>query len=124
MPVSQTYRTYVLEQLAGLGTVTARPMFGGLGLYHEGVFFGLVDDDTLYLKVDDTTRSEYELAGMRPFRPMPKEGPSMRYYEVPGEVLEDAGALRAWAAKAVEVARRQATAKAKLPGPRRKGKSK
>ena len=124
MPVSQTYRTYVLEQLAGLGAVSARAMFGGLGLYHDGLFFGLVDDDTLYLKVDDTTRSDYERAGMQPFRPMPNEGPSMSYYEVPGDVLEDAGALRAWAAKAVEVARRKAAAKAGRPGPQRKRRSK
>ena len=117
MAVSPSYRTYVLEQLSGLGTVTAKAMFGGLGLYHDGLFFGLVDDDTLYLKVDDATRGDYEKAGMRPFRPSADEGPSMGYYEVPGDVLEDPVDLTRWAAKAVEVARRKAAAKRKRQRP-------
>ena len=116
MAVSASYRTYVLEQLSRLGAVRARPMFGGLGLYHEGCFFGLVDDDTLYLKVDDTTRGDYEAAGMGPFRPVADEGPSLGYFEVPGEVLDDAATLRDWAAKAVEVARRKAAGRAGRSG--------
>ena len=124
MPVSPTYRTYVLEQLAGLGPVAARAMFGGLGLYHDSVFFGLVDDDTLYLNVDDITRGDYERAGMGPFRPSQDTGPSLGYYAVPGEVLEDAAALRDWAAKAVEVARRKAAGEARRPSQKRKRKSK
>ena len=119
MPVSPSYRSYVLEQLAPLGGVTARAMFGGLGLYHDGQFFGLVDDDTLYLKVDDSTRSDYERSGMAPFRPSGGEGPSMGYYEVPAEVLEDRRILREWAAKAVEVARRKAATRVKRPKPRK-----
>ena len=113
MAVNPTYRTYVLEQLSELGAVSAKSMFGGVGLYHDGVFFGLVDDDTLYLKVDDATRGDYEAVGMGPFRPSADEGPSMGYYEVPGDVLEDRGELGRWAAKAVEAARRKAAAKAK-----------
>jgi DNA transformation protein len=78
-----------------------------------------VDDDTLYLKVDDSTRGDYERAGTGPFRPLPNEGPSMGYYEVPAEVLEDRDALREWAAKAVEVARRKAGTRVKRPKPRK-----
>ena len=115
MPVSPSYRAYVLEQLSGLGTVAARAMFGGLGLYHDGLFFGLVDDDTLYFKVDDTTRPAYEAAGSGPFRPTADDGPSMGYYEVPGEVLESREALARGAQRAIEVARRKAA------GKRRKG---
>jgi DNA transformation protein len=118
MPVSPTYRSYVLEQLSLLGRVTPRAMFGGLGLYHDGQFFGLVDDDTLYLKVDDTNRPDYEQAGMGPFRPFADQAPSLGYYEVPATVLEDRDALREWAARAVEVARRKA-AGGKRPKPRR-----
>ncbi len=118
MPVSPSYRTYVLEQLSALGPVAAKPMFSGLGLYHQGYFFGLVDDDTLYLKVDDATRGDYQRAGMEPFRPGADEGPSMGYYQVPAEVLEDRIALRGWAGKAVEVARRKAAAGRRRPKPR------
>jgi DNA transformation protein and related proteins len=118
MPVSPNYRSYVLDQLGGLGAVSARAMFGGLGLYHDGVFFGLVDDDTLFLKVDETTRPAYEAAGMPPFRP-PGQGPSMGYYEVPGEVLESRDVLREWARQAVDVARRKAAARGVRRKPRR-----
>jgi DNA transformation protein len=119
MSVSHSYRTYILEQLAPLGGVTARAMFGGLGLYREGRFFGLVDDDTLYFKVDDATRAGYERAGMGPFRPAADEGPSLGYYQVPAEVLEDREVLREWAATAVEVARRKAATRGKRPKPRK-----
>lgn len=115
MPVSPSFRTYVLEQLSPVGAVTARAMFGGLGLYHQGVFFGLVDDDTLYLKVDDANRGDYERAGMGPFRPAADEGPSMSYWEVPGEVLDDRTALAGWAGRAIEAARRRAARPRRRP---------
>lgn len=119
MPVSATYRAYVLEQLSVLGSVSARAMFGGLGLYCEGLFFGLVDDDVLYFKVDDASRGAYEAAGSGPFRPSADEGPTLGYYEVPGEVLDDRAALREWAGQALAVARRAAAARARRPGRRR-----
>ena len=115
MSVSPSYRTFVLEQLSALGAVSARAMFGGVGLYHDGSFFGLLDDDRLYFKVDDTTRGDYEAAGMEPFSPSDGAGPSLGYFEVPGEVLEERDILRDWAMKAVEVARRKAGAKRRKP---------
>jgi DNA transformation protein len=48
--VSAGYKAFVLDQLGGGGTITAKAMFGGVGLYCQGLFFGLIDDDTLYLK--------------------------------------------------------------------------
>jgi DNA transformation protein len=117
MPVSPSYKTFVLEQLRALGPVTAKPMFGGVGLYHEGVFFGLLADDTLYLKVDDGNRSDYEAAGMEPFRPYGDGSYSMHYYPLPADVLEDPGALREWAERAVAAARRKAAGKRKRPRP-------
>jgi DNA transformation protein len=119
MPVSPTYRAYVLEQLSTLGAVTARAMFGGLGLYHDGHFFGLVDDDTLYFKVDQSSRPAYERHGMGPFRPGGGEGPTMGYYEVPAEVLEDRTSLREWGLAAVAIARRKAATTPARPKPRR-----
>jgi len=88
-------------------------MFGGVGLYHRGVFFGLLADDTLYLKVDDSSRPDYLAAGMKPFTPYPTRVPrpragqirSMHYYAVPLAVLESAPELTAWARKAVAAAR-------------------
>ena len=104
MAVSPEYREWVLEQLRQAGPVTGRAMFGGYGLYLEGLFFALIDDDTLYFKVDDANRPDYEAAGMRPFAPMGEERP-MQYYEVPAEVLEDRERLSLWADRAVDAAR-------------------
>lgn len=64
MAVSAAYRDYVLEQLAGLGPIRARKMFGGVGIYLHGLFFALIADEVLYFKVDDSNRPDYEAAGM------------------------------------------------------------
>jgi DNA transformation protein len=111
MRVSPEYRDYVLEQLACLGRVTGRSMFGGVGIYLEGMFFALIAGDALYFKVDDATRGAYEAAGMAAFKPYPNRPMTMSYYEVPTEVLEDADQLRMWGRRAAEVARQSATLK-------------
>ena len=102
--VSDAFRTFVLDQLEELGDVTAKSMFGGVGLYCRGVFFGIVARDVVYLKVDDTNRADYERAGSHPFRPYPDRPGTMQYYAVPVDVLESAIDLVAWARKAVRVA--------------------
>jgi DNA transformation protein len=108
MSVSDEYMTYVIDQLDAVGTVQARRMFGGAGLYLNGLFFALIADDVLYLKVDDSNRPDYEAAGMEPFRPFPDKPNVMQYYEVPIEVLENRDTLREWAQKALDVARQKA----------------
>ena len=105
MAVSQEYRAWVLELLGRVGPVSGRAMFGALGLYLDGLMFGLVDDDTVYFKTDDTTRADFETAGSRPFRPFGDARP-MPYYELPADVLEDHDQLRSWTHRAVDVARR------------------
>ena len=112
MAVSPDYRAWVLEQLRRAGPVTGRAMFGGYGLYLDGVFFALIDDDCLYFKVDDVNKPDYEAAGMRPFAPMGDSQP-MSYYEVPPDVLEDPEQMRAWAGRAVDAARRKGEKKRK-----------
>ena len=81
-------------------------MFGGVGIYAGELFFALIADDTLYLKADDQTRSEFERRGLEPFRPYGESGEVMQYYRVSEDILEAAAARRAWAGPAVEVARR------------------
>ena len=105
MAVSDDFRDFVLEQLAPAGRVTPRAMFGGVGLYLDGLFFALIDDDTLYFKADDATRSRYEKAGSKPFCPYPDQPDKpMGYWQVPAEVLEDPEELAAWAREAMGVA--------------------
>ena len=107
MTVSPGFRTFVLEQLGRVAQgVRGRSMFGGVGIYSGNLFFALIDDDTLYFKVDDSTRPEFESRNMEPFRPYGPEGEMMQYYCVPADVLEDAEALGAWAQRAIAVAQR------------------
>ena len=75
---SDSFKQFVLDQLDGLN-VTGRSMFGGHGLYCDGRFFGIIASDVLYFKVDDTNRRAYEDAGMKPFKPYPGRGGTMRY---------------------------------------------
>lgn len=113
MSVSDEYLVFVKDQLAGLGEVTHRRMFGGAGLYCGPHFFAIVVDDVLYFKVDDTNRGDYEAAGMGPFTYTTKRGTEvMNYYEVPIDVLENKDAACQWAEKAVNVAQ---AAKQKKP---------
>jgi DNA transformation protein len=99
----------VLDQLQELGDLMPRSMFGGIGLYHRGIFFGIIAGDTLYLKVDDTNRRNYVNAGMRPFKPYAHRPSTMQYYAVPLEVLESPPELTAWARTSVVVAERTAS---------------
>lgn len=84
-------------------------MFGGVGIYSGDIFFALIADDTLYFKVDDANRADFEARGMGPFRPYGETGEVMQYYQVPEDLLEDADALRPWAEGAIAAARRKKT---------------
>jgi DNA transformation protein len=105
MAVHTQYLQWVLEQLAGAKRVSSKRLFGGVGLYRDDVIFGLISGETLYFKVDDATRCDYEKRGMRRFRPYPdKPLLSMTYYEVPPDVIEDPDACVAWALRAAAAA--------------------
>jgi len=119
--VSESYVAYVTEQLAGVGRLRSKRMFGGVGFYADELFFGLLAGDALYFKVDDTTRGDFTARGMGPFTPYPdKPDYAMGYYEVPADVIEEAEALVAWARKALRVAA-AAPRKAKSRRPRALG---
>ena len=104
LKVSGTFKAFVLDQLEELGDVTPKSMFGGVGLYHRGVFFGIIARDTLYLKVGDANRADYERARMKPFKPYPDREGTMKYHAVPLGVLESAPELAVWARKSIVVA--------------------
>jgi DNA transformation protein and related proteins len=105
MTVSDGYLTYVLDQLRPIVPgIRVKRMFGAVGLYATDLFFAIVDDDVLYLKVDDTTRPEYEARGMPPFRPFELHA-SMNYSQLPEEIFEEREMLRLWTGRALDVAR-------------------
>jgi DNA transformation protein len=105
--VSPSFRTFILEQLGrSVRDIRARSMFGGVGIYGDGFFFALIDEDTLYFKVDQSNKPDFGARGMGPFQPYGEGGETMGYYRVPDDLLEDAEVLGQWAEKAIAVARR------------------
>jgi DNA transformation protein and related proteins len=104
---SNAFKNNVVSHLNQVAPVTSRAMFGGYGLYLDGVMFGLIADETLYFKVDDSNRENYQAAGMGPFT-YSRQGKEavMSYYQVPPQVYEDPGTLYEWVEKASAVARR------------------
>jgi DNA transformation protein len=109
MAVSDSYLEYVTDQLGRVCDVRTRRMFGGVGIYGDGLFFALIADDVLYFKVDDSNRGDFEAHGMGPFKPYPDRDEVMQYYQVPGDILEDLDGLRGWVGKALAVAKAKKT---------------
>jgi DNA transformation protein and related proteins len=101
----ESFKAYVLDQLAALPDVRARAMFGAHGLYSDGKFFAILDEGRLFFKTDAETEEEYLARGMTPFS-YEKDGRvfTFRYHEVPPEILEQPPELAQWARRAVAVA--------------------
>jgi DNA transformation protein len=99
----------VLELLAPLGTASARAMFGGHGVYLDGVIIAIVVDDTLYFKTDEQNRVEFDRLGLEPFTYEAADGKqqSMSYVRAPDEALDSPHAMRPWARSAMAAALRK-----------------
>lgn len=101
MPVSASYRDYVLGQLAQLAQLSSRAMFGGYVVYSRGIPFAIIDDDRLFFHTTDETRAHYVDAGMQAWDPYGDGRTKSKKYAVPEAVIEDAAELRKWAELAV-----------------------
>ena len=104
-----SFKEFVLDQLAALPEVRARAMFGAHGLYQAGKFFAILDEGRLFFRTDAATAADYAARGMAPFT-YEQRGRTItfQYHEVPPEVLENAPELVAWAQRAVQAAASQA----------------
>lgn len=117
MPTSNAEKEfvrYVVEIMQCMGPVRSREMFGGYGIFLEGLMFALVIRSTLYFKVDSQTLGDFEARGLGPFlyTRQGKEIP-LSYFEAPEETLEDEEEMSGWAGRAYEVALRAASKKKK-----------
>mgnify|MGYP000324205942 CR=1 FL=1 len=94
---------YIIQEALGhISGITARAMFGGYGLYKDGIICGLIDDDKLYFKVDESNRKDYEEKGSGPFIYVHKgKEMKMGYWLVPEDVLENRELAEMWLEKAV-----------------------
>ena len=98
------------------GPITARKMFGGYGIYHDAIMFGLVADDTLYLKVDASIKNFFLSRGLGAFQYEKNGKPvSMSYYSAPEEIFDDPDTAREWAKRSFEVAFRAKSGALKKP---------
>ena len=108
MPASTSEKefvSYVVELMQSVGPVHARSMFGGHGIYLDGLMFGLVADSVLYLKTDKVTENAFKDRGLEAFT-YSKKGKEfkMSYYQAPAEALEDSEEMHSWANRAYGVA--------------------
>ena len=113
----------VSELLASLGHIRPKRMFGGFGLYCDGVFFAIIADDVLYLKGDEQTNKAYDAIGMAPFVVPSGRSQTLSYFEVPGEWLEEGDQLIEFAHMALGAANRAQAIKDEKPVKSRKPKA-
>lgn len=104
-----------------LGTVTVRRMFGGAGIYRDGVILAIEVEGEIYLKADAHTVPDFRAAGSEPFVYDGKGKPvTMSYWRMPGEAYDDPDAFRPWGEKAWAAAQRAQAIKA-IAASRRRG---
>ncbi len=119
MSETATALAFAVDLLSDMGPVEARRMFGGAGLYAGGVMFGLIDDDVIYLKIDEALRADLAAAGARPWIYTEGKGPKAgipqetSYWSLPESALDDPEEACAWGLRSLAVA--QAIKAAKPP---------
>lgn len=106
MPVTPGYKQFLEDLLSEFGPVSIRNMFGGAGVYADGVMFAILVDDTLYLKADEVSARSFAAEGTSPFtyRPKGRAPVAMAYWEVPERLLDDPDELAVWARRAHAIA--------------------
>ncbi len=121
MPPTSSHLDYLKDLFSPFGAITIRKMFGGAGVYCDGMIFAICDstDTAVWFKVDDVTRAEFKAAGLSPFTFEFENGKTgtMSYYTVPEEIYDDHDALSHWTELALAAARR-------AKKPRKKAKKK
>ena len=112
---------HCMELLGSVGSVRARRMFGGHGLYVDDLFVALIASETLYLKADALTRPAFEAAGCAPFcYDSAGQSVSLGYFSAPEEAMESPPAMQPWARHALAAALRAKAAKPVAARPARK----
>lgn len=103
---------YLHELLGPLGKVSIRRMFGGHGVYLDGLFIAIVADGRIFLKVDEETKPRFLAAGCAPFAIVHKGQPlEMSYWSVPDEAMDTSEDMAPWAKLAIGAAMRKPAVK-------------
>ena len=123
MVASASFAEFLREQLAPLGRLTMRRMFGKTGVFCDGLMFGMVTEDTLYFRVDDHNRAAFSEAEAFPPLSYSKNGTAidLAFWRAPERLFDEPDELIAWAQAALAAAHRVA-AKRERTAPKRKPK--
>jgi DNA transformation protein len=105
MKVGSEYLSFVMDKLSPIGEIKSPAMFGGYGIFHQGLMFALISRDTLHFKVTESNRDMYERAQSKPFPH------GISYWEVPADVLENEAKLHEWANSSIGIAQEAARKK-------------
>lgn len=118
------FAAYVVDLMQNIGPVYSKRMFGGFGIFLDGLMFGLIAGNVLYIKCDDGCRGEFEELGLGPFT-YNKQGKEMNlsYYQSPDEAMESSEVMSDWANKgfaaALRAAAKKSPAKKKAASPKK-----
>jgi DNA transformation protein len=112
----------IVELFAEFGPVSVRRMFGGAGVFVDGLMIGLVSDGVIYLKTDHETVSAFVDEGLRPFRYSTRHGERRltSYWRMPDRLYDDTEELARWARAAHAVAQRKAARSTNKPKSQKK----
>jgi DNA transformation protein len=126
MVASETFADFLREQLAPLGRISLRRMFGKTGVFCDGVMLAMVSENTLYFRVDDQNRATFKEAEAFPPLNYAKKGQTidLAFWRAPERLFDEPDELMAWARAALAAAHRVAAvrerAAPKPKSPRRK----
>ncbi|MGO1068661.1 TfoX/Sxy family protein [Lysobacter sp. CA199] len=123
--MSEDFMAHLRDLASDFGALSARRMFGGSGVYHDGLMIGLIEDEVLYLKTDDLTRARFAAAGSAAFVYTRQRKPiELSYWSVPESAMDSPQEMRPWLALAFEAALRKANAAPAKAGSAKTGSAK
>ena len=125
MPLSPGFTDYALELLAGFGQLEARRMFGGAGIYRNGVMFAILDDDVVFFRVDDALEADLKAQGSAPWSYSMKSDGAVRemgYWRMPETAADDPDEAVAIAKRSYAAALARKAVSAKHPAKRKPAK--
>ena len=112
----RAFAEFVLEQMADIPGIGKRAMFGGFGIYRDGLMFALIADEQLYFKASDHLADDFTALGLQPLLYESRgKAVSLKYYQAPESVFEQSEQMLLWADKAYQCALRAAMAKCRKP---------
>lgn len=110
MPHSKNpFTEHILDLLSHFESIEARRMFGGEGIFQNGIMFAIVDEGKLYLKTDDTNRARFEAENLPPLTFSKRDGRTvtLSYHQCPDEALQRADTIAPWAELGIDASLRQ-----------------